>query len=257
MARRAFGGRTGDRVRHRQVDRGDGQRRHVPPAAGRAAPHARPAEPIVAVEASRLGKPLSSLLVLPDEKFAISSGAGTTPIAIYDPQEQERQFRWLVSPHELAAAPALFAGGVMAACSNGEVNLLDPTARADRMAKPFAIKLEGVSEWKWQVPQAVDEKLVGDKLAVLCDGDRRDCASYHGSAPVPSTDGGGVCHVEVRAGVANRRARQVGLRCRCRRQTGELHVAGSFAGQVAVLGRPLRMGTAGDRQSGACGHRQE
>ena len=153
----------------------------LPPAELRA--HARPAEPIVSVEASRLGKPLSSLLALPDEKFAISSGAGTTPIAIYDPQEQERQFRWLVSPHELAAAPALFAGGVMAACSNGEVNLLDPTARADRMAKPFAIKLEGVSEWKWQVPQAVDEKLVGDKLAVLCDGDRRVIALHITGVP--------------------------------------------------------------------------
>ena len=112
-------------------------------------------------------------MVLPDEKFAISSGAGTTPIAIYDPQDQERQFRWLVSPHELAAAPASFAGGVMAACENGEVNLLDPLARVDRMAKPYAISLPGVTEWKWQVPQTTDDKLVGDKLAVLCDGDHR------------------------------------------------------------------------------------
>ncbi len=146
---------------------------------------ARPVEPIVSVEASRLGKPLSSLLALPEERFAISSGAGTTPIAIYDPQEQERQFRWLVSPHEMAAAPALFAGGVMTACVNGEVNLLDPLARVDRMAKPYAIKLDGVSEWKWQVPQAVDEKVVGDKLAVLCDGDRRVIA-LHITGAVPA-----------------------------------------------------------------------
>jgi outer membrane protein assembly factor BamB len=141
---------------------------------------ARPADPIVAVEASQLGKPLSSVLALPEERFAISSGAGTTPIAIYDPQEQERQFRWLVSPHELAAAPASFAGGVMAACTNGEVSLLDPTARVDRMAKPYAITLTGVTEWKWQTPQSVN-----DKLAVLCDGDRRVIA-LHITGVVPA-----------------------------------------------------------------------
>jgi hypothetical protein len=150
----------------------------LPPAELRAG--ARPAEPIVTVEASRLGKPLSSLLALPEERFAISSGAGTTPIAIYDPQEQERQFRWLVSPHELAAAPASFAGGVMAACADGEVSLLDPMARVDRMAKPYAITLPGVTEWKWQVPQSVD-----DKLAVLCDGDRRVIA-LHITGVVPA-----------------------------------------------------------------------
>jgi outer membrane protein assembly factor BamB len=141
---------------------------------------ARPIDPIVAVETSRLSKPLSSLLALPDEKFAISSGAGTTPIAIYDPQEQERQFRWLVSPHELAAAPASYAGGVMAASVNGEVSLLDPMARADRLAKPFAISLPGVTEWKWQIPQPAD-----DKLAVLCDGDKRVIA-LHITGVVPA-----------------------------------------------------------------------
>ena len=150
----------------------------LPPEAIRAG--ARPAEPIVTVEASRLSKPLCSLLALPGERFAISSGAGTTPIAIYDPQDQERQFRWLVSPHELAAAPASFAGGVMAACANGEVSLLDPLARVDRMAKPYAISLPGVTEWKWQVPQPVD-----DKLAVLCDGDRRVIA-LHITGVVPA-----------------------------------------------------------------------
>jgi outer membrane protein assembly factor BamB len=141
---------------------------------------ARPAEPTVCVEAARLGKPLSSLLALPDERFAISSGAGTSPIAIYDPQEQERQFRWLISPHELAAAPASFAGGVLAASVNGQVSLLDPLARVDRMAKPFSISLSGVSEWKWQVPQPVD-----DKLAVLCDGDKRVIA-LHITGVVPA-----------------------------------------------------------------------
>ncbi len=221
-------------------------------------PHAQPTQPIVSVEASRLGKPLSSLLALPDERFAISSGAGTTPIAIYDPQDQERQFRWLVSPHELAAAPASFAGGVMAACVNGEVSLLDPLARVDRMAKPYAISLPGVTEWKWQVPQAVERK-AGRRQAgrVVRRRSAHDRAPYHGRGPLPSAYGSGGCPVKARARIADRRARQVGLRGQRRRQACEFHPARPFAGQIAGPGRPRGVGTANRRQSGACGDGQE
>ncbi len=127
-----------------------------------------PVEPILCVEAARLAKPISSLLVLPDERFAVSSGADTTPIAIYDPQVDEKRFRWLVSPQDLAAAPAAFAGGVLCACVNGQVFLLDPMAGQDMMAKPYSISLPDVNRWDWKTPQVVD-----DKSAVLCDGDRR------------------------------------------------------------------------------------
>ena len=129
---------------------------------------AKPAEAVLCVPSARLSKPLSSLVPLPEERYAISSGAETTSIAIYDPQEQDRYFRWLVTPHELSAAPASFAGGVLAPCLNGQVFLLDPLARLDMMAKPYTISLPGVTAWNWRTPQPVD-----DTLAVLCDGDHR------------------------------------------------------------------------------------
>ncbi len=141
-------------------------------------PAARPAEPVLCIQSARLSKPLSSLLPLAEERFAISGGAETTSIAIYDPQEQDRQFRWLVTPASLAAAPASFAGGVLAPCVDGQVLLLDPLAREDMMAKPYKISLPGVTAWNWRQPQIypaqpAPNEIEGGKLAVLCDGDHR------------------------------------------------------------------------------------
>ncbi len=130
-------------------------------------PHGRPWEPVLTIDSSRLAKPLASLLPLPGEMFAMTSGTETTQIVIYDPQEQDKLFRWLLSPREMATAPGAFAGGLLTACVNGQVFLLDPEARGD-MAKPLEPAIKGVNHWDWRPPVAVD-----DKLAVLCDGDKR------------------------------------------------------------------------------------
>ncbi|MGO9109386.1 MAG: PQQ-binding-like beta-propeller repeat protein [Thermoguttaceae bacterium] len=130
-------------------------------------PLGKPWEPVLAIDSSRLTKPLCTLLPLPGEMFAMSSGAGTTQIAIYDPQEQDKLFRSLLAPHEMSAGPGAFAGGLLTACVNGQVFLLDPEARGD-MAKPLEPVLKGVNIWEWRTPVAVD-----DKLAVLSDGDKR------------------------------------------------------------------------------------
>ena len=105
----------------------------------------------------------------------MTSGADTTQIVIYDPKEQDKQFRWLLSPREMSARPGLFAGGLLTACVNGQVFLLDPEARGD-MAKPLEPVVKGVNTWEWRTPVAVD-----DKLAVLCDGDKRLMAIRIGS----------------------------------------------------------------------------
>ena len=130
-------------------------------------PQGKPWDPVLAIDSSRLTKPLCSLLSLPGEVFAMTSGADTTQIMIYDPQEQDKLFRFVLSPHEMAAVPGAFAGGLLTACVNGQVFLLDPEARGD-MAKPLEPAVKGVSVWDWRTPVAVD-----DKLAVLCDGDKR------------------------------------------------------------------------------------
>ncbi len=127
----------------------------------------KPWEPILAIDAGRLTKPLCSLLPLPGELFAMTSGADTKQIVIYDPKEQDKQFRWMLSPREMAIGPGFFAGGLLTACTNGQVFLLDAEARGD-MAKPLEPAVKGVNTWEWQTPVAAD-----DKLAVLCDGDKR------------------------------------------------------------------------------------
>ena len=63
------------------------------------------------VISSRLTKPLCSLLPLPGEMFAMTSGADTTQIVIYDPKEQDKQFRWLLSPQEMSVAPGPLPAG--------------------------------------------------------------------------------------------------------------------------------------------------
>jgi len=129
-------------------------------------PLAKPWESVLAIDARSLSKPLCSLLPLPGEMFAMTSGANTAQIVIYDPKEQDKQFRGLLCPREMSSPPGSFAGGLLAACVNGQVFLLDAEARGN-IAKPLPAS-QGVSSWDWRTPQAVD-----DKLAVLSDGDKR------------------------------------------------------------------------------------
>ena len=137
-------------------------------------PLGKPWEPVLAIDSSRLTKPLCSLLPLPGERFAMTSGAGTTQIVIYDPKEQDQQFRWLLSPREMAVGPEAFAGGLLTACVNGQVFLLDAEARGD-MAKPLEPAVKGAGTWGWRTPVAAD-----DTLALLCDGDKRLMAIHIG-----------------------------------------------------------------------------
>jgi outer membrane protein assembly factor BamB len=130
-------------------------------------PAARPWDPILAVETSSLTRPLCSLLPLPGGRYAMTSGADTRQIVIYDPKEQDKQFRWLLCPREMSVPPVAFAGGLLTACVNGQVFLLDAEALGN-MAKPLEPVVQGVNTWEWQAPVAVD-----DQQAVLCDGDRR------------------------------------------------------------------------------------
>ncbi|MEI8376045.1 MAG: PQQ-binding-like beta-propeller repeat protein [Planctomycetota bacterium] len=129
-------------------------------------PLEKPWEPVLEVAASGLTKPLSALLPLPGEMFAMTSG-DTTQIVIYDPKEQDKQLRYFLSPSKMSVGPGAFAGGLLTPCVNGQVFLLDLEARGE-MVEPLQPAVKDVSSWNWRTPIAVD-----DKLAVLCDGDSR------------------------------------------------------------------------------------
>ncbi len=139
-------------------------------------PAPRPWEPVLTVDLNRLGRPLRTLLPLGGGTFAMTGGADSTQIVLYDPKEQDKQFRWLLCPRAMSAGPGAFAGGLLTACRNGQVFLLDLEARGDMVnALPPAIK--GVSTWEWRTPLAVD-----DRLAILSDGDKRLMAIGIGSS---------------------------------------------------------------------------
>jgi outer membrane protein assembly factor BamB len=124
-------------------------------------------EPILTIDPSRLLKPLVSLLPLPGEMFAMTSGADTRQIVIYDPKEQDKQFRRVLTPQPIAVGPGAFAGGLLTPCKNGQVFLLDAEARG-QMARPLPPALADVNVWNWRTPLAID-----DQHAVICDGDKR------------------------------------------------------------------------------------
>ena len=150
--------------------------------------------------------------------------------------------------------PGAFAGGLLTACVNGQVFLLDAEARGD-MAKPLQPVLKDVNTWDWRTPVAVD-----DKLAVLSDGDKRLMAirvSNYGDkalteAAAATTKNGLVSPLAVLGKVvfvvaATRPVRQ---------QPAEFRIARSYPGQAAGPGGTLRLGAAAGGQVGARGHRE-
>ena len=173
-------------------------------------PAGKPWDPLLEIDASRLAKPLCSLLPLPGERFAMTSGPDTTQIVMYDPKEQDRQFRRLLCPHEMSAGPGDFAGGLLTPCVNGQVCLLDPDTLGN-MAKPWTPADKRAAGWKWKTPLAA-----GDKLAVLSDGDKRLTAigisTGDGQGPDRNRDGDD----EKQPGLADCRLGQGRIRRRTR-----------------------------------------
>ncbi len=124
-------------------------------------------KPLLAIEPGKLAKPIAAATQLDGGMFAMTAGAGTKPIVVYDPKEDDKRFRFLLSPGEMASAPCAFGGGVLVPCINGQVHLLDPRTFGE-LAKPFERPVKGVEFWEWRSPV-----VAGEKRAVLCDGDKR------------------------------------------------------------------------------------
>ena len=186
----------------------------------------------------------------------MTSGADTTQIVIYDPKEQDKQLALAAESARDVGGAGAFAGGLLTACVNGQVFLLDPEASGD-MARPLQPAVEGINTWEWRPPVAVD-----DKLAVLSDGDKRLMAirissdgekALAGAASVTDEE----CLVSPRRRLGQGCFRRRSRRGRFDRQPAELRIAESHARQVAGPGGALRLGAAARGQVGAGGHREE
>jgi outer membrane protein assembly factor BamB len=125
-------------------------------------------QPALVIPAGKLLRPIRSVIPLSGGMFAMTSGAESSEIILFDPQEQPPRFRSLMVPSgTMACAPIALSGGLLAPCSNGQVYLLDPQSMGN-MAEPFEPELKTALAWTWRVPAAV-----GEKDAVLSDGDKR------------------------------------------------------------------------------------
>jgi outer membrane protein assembly factor BamB len=114
-------------------------------------------EPIAAANVTRLKQPLRHVVPLPGGLLAIAIGRGSDQIGVFDPAAAAPLIYWLQAPGELSCGPTAFGDGVLAACRNGVVQLMDPRS-GERLADPFQPRLEPGEELDWLPPAAIDAK---------------------------------------------------------------------------------------------------
>ena len=124
-------------------------------------------QPAIELEATKLMRPIHDMTPMPGGVLAMTDGPGAKQVMLYDPQEPERRYRWLLLPAAMACPPLPFAGGLLAPCSDGHVFLVDLKSSGN-LAKPFEPSLKSLTAWNWSQPAAC-----GEKDALLCDGDQR------------------------------------------------------------------------------------
>ena len=121
-------------------------------------------QPDVVLQGSQLRQPVGQVIPLGDGLLAMTAGEGSDQIAVFDPQAESKQLRWLKLPDVLACPPIAWAGGLLAPCKIGQVFLLDARS-GNNQTEPFQPRLEGGVELPWRMPADA-----GKYGAVLADG---------------------------------------------------------------------------------------
>ena len=121
-------------------------------------------QPDVTLQGSQLRQPIGHVIPLEGGLLAMTVGEGSDQIAVFDPQAESKQLRWLKLPDVLACPPIAWAGGLLAPCRIGQVFLLDARS-GNNQTEPFQPRLEGGVELPWRMP--ADARKYG---AVLADG---------------------------------------------------------------------------------------
>jgi outer membrane protein assembly factor BamB/TolA-binding protein len=124
---------------------------------------------VVALKTDEIRKPMIDAIRTRDGLLALLTGSGAEKIAVFDPRQTPRRFRWVVLPDVAGCRPIIVAGGLLVPCQLGQVFLLDPRTGGKllvggKMVEPFQPKLETDSRLQWRRPA-----LVGEKEVVLAD----------------------------------------------------------------------------------------
>ncbi len=116
-------------------------------------------EPIAAIDASLLRRPIDNIVPLANGLLAISGGKGCDQIGVFDPNTPTPLMYWLKLRDELACAPVAFGRGILVADRAGRISLLDPQS-GDPLAEPFQPRLEPGERIEWVAPAVVNDKEV-------------------------------------------------------------------------------------------------
>jgi outer membrane protein assembly factor BamB/TolA-binding protein len=124
-------------------------------------------DPIAVSDSFTFKQPFTYVDRLPGGVLAIGSGNGDDHIELFEPASDAPMMRQLKVPGLLACAPAVFGGGLLAACKAGQVCWLDCDASksGEALAEPFQPRLEPGAEVGWLNPA-----VVSDTQAVVYDG---------------------------------------------------------------------------------------
>ena len=106
--------------------------------------------PTLAIPPGKLVRPVRHVVPMGNGRFVMTSGGDSNQIISFDPQEEQKRFHWLITPHSaMSCAPIALAGGLLTPCKNGEIFLLDVQS-TESLAQPFEPDFQG--DWKWRRP---------------------------------------------------------------------------------------------------------
>ncbi len=114
-------------------------------------------EPLVAPDATRLKRPITSIVPLAGGLLAVSGGKGSTQIGVFDPNAPAPLMFWLPLRDELTCPPVALGKGILVADKAGRVSLFDPQS-GDPLADPFQPRLEPGEKIEWVAPAALNDK---------------------------------------------------------------------------------------------------
>lgn len=114
-------------------------------------------EPLVGTGQFR--QPANSVAELGDGALLLSSGPGSSEVALLNPSEPSSGHVWRVLPGKLTSLPVAFQGGVLLPCLPGHLFLLDPRTNTP-LAQPFQPSLTPEGRLDWRLPAVGDGRQV-------------------------------------------------------------------------------------------------
>jgi len=119
--------------------------------------------PTLAVEMAELGRGLVDAIDLGANRLALSTGAGSKHVIVFDPSQTKKRFLRCATPFPLACPPVGFGNGLLAPCQVGQVFLLDPLS-GENLVEPFQPRIEAGVKLQWRRPV-----VSGDNEIILAD----------------------------------------------------------------------------------------